>query len=412
MHSESVSLKTLGVQQSVLTRLREIAADDYENFINKKDSQSFWDGIDESLPIEKAMELRRLQLEIPTTSKDFVGGFLTPSLQNFFLINHKPSDHGNTSDSKPKKVLNNEDLIKFLEESQQWKRGEDPNIWICGKAEFSTESLFSICSKFVNNENPWEDCPSLSQTYNEAFEFLKSRPDSEDFTQVHRKMHELRYYTNTDLKTDIEKITGKNSGIKLSTLKEPRTLTDALRKMMNTVGSSDDGNQEDSSDRQSHIPEWYFPRLNPLVDSAAKPLNEQKPFKLTQSIISARAGISDSPFEQGSLAELLFTTDDGTVAPLPFSSTHAEIPKRKANSFAKDATRKYVAQVLLDMKYERASEAGVEILTDILLEQMRNVAMHAAAKTKGGKSSGKAAATAVMQTLRQKGYGLSSAGPH
>ncbi|EAX87175.1 hypothetical protein TVAG_220610 [Trichomonas vaginalis G3] len=88
MHSEGTSMKSLGVQQCVLTKLKEFTQDEYENYINKKDLQSFWEGIDE-LPIEKAMELRRLQLEIPTSSKDFAGGFLSPSLQNFFLLKHK-----------------------------------------------------------------------------------------------------------------------------------------------------------------------------------------------------------------------------------------------------------------------------------------------------------------------------------
>ncbi|EAY20208.1 hypothetical protein TVAG_021550 [Trichomonas vaginalis G3] len=408
MHSEGTSMKSLGVQQCVLTKLKEFTQDEYENYINKKDLQSFWEGIDE-LPIEKAMELRRLQLEIPTSSKDFAGGFLSPSLQNFFLLKHKIPEKSTSQVSKPKKVLNIDELIDFLKGSQQWKQsGEN---WLCGNAEFSTESLFSICTKFINDGNPWEDCPSLSQTYNEACEFLKSRPETEDFTQVHRKMHELRYYTHTDLKTDIEKITGKNSDLKLSTLKEPRTLTDTLRKMMNTVGSSDDGSQEETNERQIHIPDWYIPRLTPL-ESADCPISEQKPFKITQSIVSARAGISDSQFEQGSLSELLFTTDEGTIAPLPFTSTHAEIPPRKTNTFIRDSTRKYVAQILMDMKYEKASEAGVEILTDIILEQLRHIAQHAAAKTRSGKSSGKFATAAVSQSLRQMGQGLNAPGQH
>ena len=101
MDSFEKNLLNLGIEKIVLERLQQEfpLKISYENIINKKNIEDFWNIID-LLPKSLSFELHKLQLKKNLNiSHDFTEDFLTNSLEEFSLINSK------------KKINNN--LLKF-----------------------------------------------------------------------------------------------------------------------------------------------------------------------------------------------------------------------------------------------------------------------------------------------------------
>lgn len=381
---ESVA-QQLDVQKQVLVRLKELSAISYNTITSNKDSQSFWEAVD-NLPIEQAMELHRLQLEIPTTCKDFEGDFLTPCLEEYYYAYCE--ENGITEQKVAKaenKVLTKEVIIEILSKLKGWNDTEDDS-WTCGKVSFTIDTLYQICEARLKGENVWEFYEPFKECYTEAIKFLNEQNKSEDeYQNIITRMNEFRYITANDLKNDIEKIVGKNSGVKLPPLKEPRSIADGLRKLTNEVAGKfeEDEEPETASDLRS-TSEYARARVKALVDAAARPIERQRPFEVTGPVLAARAGSgpSEGVLEPGSLEELLFGSASGEIAPLPYSAAGAEIPSGPTPTFVRDATRRYTALLLSDLGFVEAPGTALEMLTDVVGEGLREIAANVALMTR------------------------------
>ena len=406
MFEDSRSLKFSGkIQKQVFSRLSDFVGTKSGQFTSQKTPESFWDLVDETLPIEQSMELHRLQVQFPSQPKNFDCSFLSPSLEEFFF---SFSGNNENDEAKEERPFADSDITGYLENSNQWKNVDD--MWVCNKQEFTFDSLKGMCNEFVNGGNTWEYCPALSETYKEAFDFMNGREGDEDFSTVKKRMTELRYITNAELKNDIEKVTGKKSGISLTQLKVPRALTDSLRKLMQAMKklqASPEGEEEQGEEKvETHESRWHSDRLAPLLEIAAAPISEKKPFEMSPTVIASRSGVIDSTFESGSISEILFSNEDGNAASMPYSSSRAVIPKARKPSFVTDATRKFTAQILLENKYTKSSSAALEILTDILTTELENISRDSALKYHPETRAKVSPSSCVLKTLRDNKYNI------
>ena len=438
---DSIS-RSLKVQKPVLIRLKEITGSNFSNFIHQKTEELFWDSIDESLSFSESNELRKMQLECKTTSKNFDTGFLNPNLQDLFisfcemneklppiLENSQPEAETNqetaTKEDESDGVsvaITDDDITEYLQNSNQWK--DINGMWVCNKQEFTFDSIKGMCIEFIKGGHTWEYCPVLSQTYNEAIKFIEGRNEDEDFSTVLKKMTEVKYITNADLKNDVEKVTGKKSGITLSQLRVPRALTDALRKLMQTMKKlnlenqdneeedqnadqkEEEHNEESLDQNQQQTSSWYKDRLQSLLDIASAPLPDKKPFEMNHSVINSRLGAIEPSFEQGSIAEMLFSTDNGVAASLPFSSSHATIPQVRKDTFIHDVVRKFVAQTLIDHNYKTTSISALELLSDYIVSHLDTISHDAAVKYKPSKTKYITPQKCVIQALLDNKYDM------
>ena len=279
-----------------------------------------------------------------------------------------------------------------------------------------------MCREYIKGGNPWEYCPYVYQTYQEAKRFLDSRAGGEDFGLILEKMQEFKYTTNIELKADIEKVTGKKSGLTLTTLKVPKGLTDSLRKMIESMKNADSNDDPRGADDDDERPkeeraeleesepiasEWYTRRLQPLSEIATAPLHLKKPFELTPVVLSARLGTSEPHLQHGSIAEVLFMTESGVCAPMPYSSSRAEVPRARCPSFVRDAMRRYVAQSLAEIRYKETTVTALEIVTDIVFVELESICRDAASSF--NKSHGKATPeSCVLKALRNRQYSTKS----
>ena len=263
--------EVLSVSKAVLQKLRDVVNEDFHSYIEQKKNDSFWDKVD-SLPPEVACELHLLQLQTATTSKDFAGDCLSPSLENFYFANNSS---------------NNEKEIQF--------------------------------SAQIENKQPQGEAGNL---------------------------------------------------------------------------------------------EWFEARLSSLCEEGFKPIQEQKNYALTPSILAARSGLYESSapssdFEQASLSELLFTNSfDGTVYPLPFTNATSDIPKNQSQNFVRNAVKKFVAQTLMDFKYKSSSTIALDILTDVVLYNLHEINYYSTVKynsshhPSSGQSKPPNARSVILQSLR------------
>ena len=159
--------------------------------------------------------------------------------------------------------------------------------------------------------------------------------------------------------------------------------------------------------------EWYDARLSSLCEEGLKPINEQKNYALTSSILASRSGLSSdssaqsSDFEQASLSEILFTNSfDGSVYPLPFTNATSDLPKNQNQDFVRYAVKKFVAQTLMDFKYKSSSAVALDILTDIVLYHLHEINYYSKLKynsshhPSSGQTQPPNARSVILQSLR------------
>ena len=448
--------RQLKIKKNVLVRLKEISGPKFSNFSNIKSQELFWDAVDDNLSFSESNELHKMELEFATSSNSFDSSFLNASFQDLFLYNCKLNERVPSIIDFPQKQEENEsgkkedaeeggedekeedeepitisedDITEYLENSKQWTSNDEK--WICNKQEFTVENLLKMCIAFIKGGHTWEYCAVLSQTYNEALEFMEARDEGEDFSNVLKKMTEVKYITNADLKNDVEKVTGKKSGISLSQLRVPRALTDSLRKLMqemkkrnseNIQNQEEEEEEEEEEKKENVEPEkkeeepkaevelkepshWYEDRLQTLLDIAAAPIPEKKQFELTPSIINSRVGAISPSFEQGSIAEMLFMSDTGCAATMPYNSTVAEIPSMPKPTFVQDATRKFVAQNLIEHNYNSTSITAIEVLTDIIVRELKEISLDSA-KYNHSKKKPLTPKESVKKALRDHKYDI------
>ena len=142
-----------------------------------------------------------------------------------------------------------------------------------------------------------------------------------------------------------------------------------------------------------------------LLDIANSPIPDKKPFELTPSIINSRAGAITPSFEQGSIAEMLFMSDTGCAATIPYNSTIAEIPSTPKPTFVQDSTRKFVAQSLMELNYTSTSITAIEVLTDIIVTELKEIA-EVSAKYNHSKKKPLSPKKSVEKALRDLKYDI------
>ena len=366
----------LDVQKQVLVRLKELSAISYNTLTSNKDNQSFWEAVD-NLPLEQAMELHRLQLEIPTTCKDFEGDFLSPCLEEYYYAYCEANGITEIKIEKPEgRELSSELIIETLGKTKGWNINED-GTWITGRQSFSVDILLKMCEARMKGEKPWVFFEPFNSCYSEGLRFLTEDKgkSEEECRHIIDKMKEFKYNTSNDLKADIEKLVGRSSGAKLPALKEPRTIGDGLRKLMSEVAACL-GDEGCGSVELRGASEYAKARVGALIEAAGRPVEKQRPLGAAGMALSARAGSgpSEGALEPGSLAELLFGSESGEVAPLPYSSAVAEVPSGPTPTFARDATRRYTAMLLGDLGFVEAPATALEMLTDVIGESLRDIA--------------------------------------
>ena len=406
--------RILSVSKSVLEKLREETGDEFGTYIEHKNNQTFWEKIDESLPEELVCELHRMQLQIPTKAKDFSGDFMTPCLEDFFFsFAQKESKEvfsasDFTSIPVQTKEITEERVKETLDALLIWnKNGENYQI---NELTFTVDQLLDICNEYKSGSEIYKKIPVFAKPYSEIEKIISNLTGN--FSLIFEKMRELKYVNSEQVELDIKRL-GKGARVLIPGFEINFEIAEGLRQLVYSVTNDTEEVEEKSEINQPN--EWFTQRLTTLIEDAARPLADQQHYSLTPSVLTARSGSDNgsSPFEQGSLSELLFTSSTGEVAPIPFSSAAADVPKCENTNFAKFATRRFVAQTLSELGYKAASPISVDVITDVLLNDLSDISkkasvkLHSAKKGNPGQPAPDARAV-VMQTLREGKYDIRS----
>lgn len=416
----SAIAENLNVKESVIDHLSTILPfkDSFDFLVSANSNDFFWSLVD-LLPRHHAMHLHSIDIEIPTSSKDFPKDFISPSIQTFWASNcisqgKSPTTINNRSISR----VYSSGLRYLLKENECWSIEEDSQraIWEKDTAfNFDVSLLCNVCNSFISNGLPWLflEISDLRSTYNQIYQYLTTIEDRNILYRVkpiENKLKSLSFASTDEIK---EALGDLQPEFEIVEFQVPPELLDDLRTLMHLSKectmeqkidfhrqslseSNNDGftNENDASLQKKNlgscppamppIDEWTRTRTEALVSQMSLPLQQRNAFQMTPSIFSARMGQicsnedgkNDSPFEPLSLSELLFSDSNGNVAPMPYLSCKVELPSQSYTLFCKSALKRFVARKMLKNGYESTSDACLEILVDMLTNELKKIAQN------------------------------------
>lgn len=378
----------VSVKRQVILKLRELKYS-LPKFCKDKSNKKFWELVDE-LPKEHSHLLHKLDIIEPTIEKDFLGNFLSPDFENFHLCycseHNIPINTGSVNHSKSE--LNEELISSILENTQHWKFDEEANSWSLGKQTYTYEQLIEHCNSYLRGERPWTIYETLVPAYDMTENFLnESSIDENKLVNIKQKLHNLKYGKQTEIKNDVEKVAGKNTCPKLPNFSETKATLDSLRHLLVSVKDAiENGPEEENTNKTEQISfsPYYKVRLHSLLESTRKDL-ENIPFEVTPELLMTRCGKIDYKFEPGSLEELLFTSEDGQIAPMPYTTVSTDYPPGKSSTYIYNSIRKYVSYLLYISGYKTADLSCINVLTDYLKEELQMILRKSANIMKGNK---------------------------
>ena len=368
---------TFKVYPRVLERLKEIIPfqDVYHVFTAGNKPEDFWRQVD-TLPSSVSLELHALAATTPTHDRDFPPGSLTPYFQDFWVARHpgvKVSNPAAVTHLSPRA------LREYLDSSKIWN--ESGSGWTCPGTSvvFSFDNLLYMCDAFASQSRPWVFCPvdEIRTSYMD-FDKVLERLATLDVSGIQMKLRAFEYISTNAFVQDVKVFSG-NVASKLADFSCPEELSSALGELMRDSEAL--VKQQEGDLELPPVSDWVKTRADALVSQVEMPLEQKNACVWTQQVLQARTGQNgDSVFEKESLAELLFGSQHGDVMPLPYTNCRAELPTESPLPRAKSVFRAFVARELLKNGYEKASESVLDILTDVIMCEVKRVASDAASK--------------------------------
>lgn len=413
----SVIAEKLKVKESVIDHLSTILPfkDSFDFLVSVDSNEFFWNLID-LLPRHHAMHLHSLDIEIPTTSKDFPKEFISPTIQTFWASNCISQGKSPTTiNSRSITRIYSSGLRYLLQEDENWSIEEDSQraIWEKDKSfNFDISLLGNVCNSFISNGLSWLflELSDLRLTYNKIYQHLSSIEDRNLFyrvIQIENKLKTLSFNSTEEIR---EALGDLNPEFEITEFQVPPELLDDIRALMQhskecTMEQNIDMQRQSLSESNSDeseanaqkknlgfcppslpaIDEWTRTRTEALVTQMSYPLQQRSAFQMTPSIFSARMGQvynnssdgkNNSPFEPLSLSELLFSDSSGNVAPMPYSSCKVELPSQSYTLFCKSALKRFIARKMIKNGYESTSDACLDILVDMLTNELKKIAQN------------------------------------
>ncbi|KAK8863579.1 hypothetical protein M9Y10_011265 [Tritrichomonas musculus] len=441
----------LNVKEPVIDYLSTILPfkDSFDFIISTNNNELFWNLID-LLPRHYAMHLHSIDIEIPTTSKDFPRDFISPTIQSFWASNIISQGKSPTIiNSRSISRIYSSGLRNLLKQGACWSLEEDSqrvNWEKDANINFDIDLLCNICNSYMSNGLPWLflEISELRSAYNQVYQFLSTINDRHLFYKVRKiedKLKNLAYSSSEEIKQEL----GEMLPDEIAEFNVPSELINDIRTLMyisrdsimkqaiDPIGQSNrnsDTNENNASDSDMNIQtkglgpcppsmppidEWTRTRTEALVNQMTLPLQQRNSFQMTPSIFSARMGQSfsngdnknDSPFEPLSLSELLFSDASGNVAPMPYISCKVELPSQSYTAFCKSSLKRFVARKMLKNGYESTSDTCLEILVDMLSNELKKIAQNAREISKCSKDN-KDDAEIINDSLKVCGYDVRS----
>jgi hypothetical protein len=294
-------------------------------------------------------------------------------------------------------------LEHLLKETKGWTFRDGK--WFCqgSNVGFDVRLLGHMCDAFYFGGKPWLFCPidEIRVSYIE-FDRVFERLDQIrcDYSEIQSKLLSLLYDSTESFVKDLNQFAPHTALGQLSDFKIPVTICNFLSFILRSSAAI--MRQNVFSPDVNEIDEWTMSRATALAGQMGLPLDKRASYALTPQILQARAGQPlDVVFQRNSVAELLFSNSRGDVMPLPFASCRTELPAESLTAFAKAMIRVFVARQLAKAGYEKATEAVLDILTDVVVFEIRSIAAAAATIQKGSDATGK---VVMVQALRTCGF--------
>lgn len=395
----------LKVKEEVINQLSLIIPfQDVFNFIVSVDTTTqFWTLID-LLPRQEAMHLHSIDAQIPSISKDFPAEFISPSIEKFYIANCLTQGKQPTSiNSRAITRIYVPGLRQILDKIECWSVSEDETrvFW---KAEpnlfFDIKNLCQICNSFISNGLSWLyfEFEATRIAYCQTYQFLSHIYDRQHIyhvRQIEQMLKNFEFYSSDQIIEELGDMAIPE--FQITGFELPPQFLENLRHLLKQVKTAIFQSQsESSSDSESIskglgpvppslplIDEWTQTRTDALIKQMALPLQQRYAFQLTPPVFAARMGQpnppgKDTPFEPLSLSELLFSDSNGNVAPMPYSSCKAQLPSQSYMPFCKSSLKKFIARQMLKKGYESVTEPSIDILTDVLINELKTIGQNAA----------------------------------
>ena len=410
MEDEDYTLKAqiFNVHPCVLERLHEIVPfrDTFLSLTSGNKPEDFWRQVD-TLPSPIALELHALGVAIPTSDLDFPPDSLTPYFQDFWLARHPGVSISNCAAVTR---VSPRALREYLDSSSTWTASGAG--WTCPGTDvvFSFETLLHMCDAFATQGRPWIFCPvdEIRGSYMD-FDKIIERLPTLDLSAIQAKLRAFEYKSTAEFVQDMKVFSG-NVASKLADFVCPPDLSLALSQLMHDSEAL--VRKQDSALEIAPVSDWVKSRADALVNQTEIPIERRNSGVWTQQVLQARTGQNgESVFERESLAELLFSNPQGDVMPLPYTNCRAELPAESPLPRAKAVFRAFVAKELMKNGYEKANESVLDILTDVIMGEVKRVATDAASKVsmlQKGTRRNDADVDIVKRALNAIGYDIFS----
>lgn len=396
-----------GVDSTVLERLSELVPfhESISYLTSGNCPRDFWCMID-TLPSAVSLELHALAASIPTHDRDFPEDTIGPLYQDIWLARNPELSLVNRVAVTQ---ISAAQFRECLDKSTEWE--DNDNTWTskaCG-ASWSFSTLHSMCNAFLMNGKPWIFCAvdAIRVGYIELdriVERLEKAENALDLSAIRGKMCSFQYSTSDEFAQDL-KAKGEK-GVAGNT--EPFTCSTEITAAVRALMRSCTGGVQTVPDAEPC--EWACGRAGFVSDQAAIPVENWTTCGTTAQILQARTGQScEAVFERDSLEALLFTSSNGEVLSLPYTNCRAALPRESPVPTAKNVFRTFVAQELIANNFETANESCMDILTDIVVNAVRQIAEEGSKLTadrKGAKGSDAAVVGRALRALKYDTFSM------
>jgi hypothetical protein len=384
----------------VVERLRELVPlkEPFTQITSATKADEFWRLVD-ALPSHISLEIHALAAMTPTTDRDFPRDTFAPFYQDLWVAHRECPEFRNPAAVSQISQAAVEDVLR---QQDGWSDRDD--FWFCrySSVGFEMRLLMNMCNAFAVQGKPWLFCPidEIRCAYMDFDRVVEKFDTRYDSTAIQAKLRSFHYSSTEEFVADAKPFSSSAVLSKLGEFRSSQELGAALARLLKAASAA--LCEPSPGPAIDEIDDWKRTRAEALLSQMSLPLEQRAAFSLSAQVLRARTGQpADTVFERGSLAELLFTNSYGDVMPLPFTNCRSELPSGSPIPLAKTSFRSFVAKQLLKNGYTSATQSVMDILTDVVVFEIRKIGLAAATVKEGSKADSR---TIMQQALKSCCY--------